>query len=108
MKERTKDQPETQANQERLERFEELRMAVGAFGTEAFKQRQRVNNLVRASRGQVALEAHLPADDPEAALIDHLTDLAHWADAVGVDYEAAVQWSRNHHQEEAALPEDGI
>jgi len=67
-----------------------------------------MSNENRAHHAQATLQHHAraiksdgPDIDPGAALRDLLTNLRHWCDAHGEDFEAAVEMSQHHYNDEA-------
>ena len=63
-----------------------------------------MSNANRVNRATVAVHAYYATDptgdDRHTTLVDLLTDLRHYADALDIDFERAVVTSYNHHQEE--------
>lgn len=98
------EEPEAESEelrQERERRFLELRRQVEEMDETEAVQRGKVDILNRAIRGQNAVGSHLEVEDPATALVEHFLDVHSWADAVGVDFDAALQLSKEYHAEEA-------
>jgi len=110
-KEQMKTQAETQKKEqhETSRQFAQLARSVGGVEQAEFWQREKVKNLDRATRGQRAVGNRLEDEAPAEALIYLLTDLYHWADAVGVDWDEAIDWASSHHAEEVVIsaPNEG-
>lgn len=63
-----------------------------------------MSNANRVNRATVAVHAYYATDptgdDRRSTLVDLLTDLRHYADTHGIDFESVAVSSYNHHQEE--------
>ncbi len=66
--------------------------------------RKRPSDKAAESTGRVRLalqaEYDLCDDDPESAVIDLLSDLRHYCEAVGLDFDYALRVSYDHWSEE--------
>ncbi|MDX1967103.1 MAG: hypothetical protein SFV23_08035 [Planctomycetaceae bacterium] len=68
------------------------------------------DNQARAAAGSLALEAYQHAkgltespslQSPQETLTDLLSDLRHFADAVGIDFDAADRMAQDHYEFES-------
>ena len=102
-------EPKAKEQHETNRRFAQLRQSVEGVDDTEFQQRERVKNLDRATRGQSAVGNRLEENAPPEALFYLLTDLYHWADAVGVDWDEAIDWANSHHAGEVVIfiPNEG-
>ena len=72
-------------------------------------------NLERALNGRdlaalamVGPGGNIAEEDFEAALVDALTNLRHFARLHGLDFDGALQQSERHHRAEARSPWDAV
>lgn len=65
-------------------------------------KKQRAENEARAERGQQVVEFYLTivGTDPNAALVDMLADLQHYADENAISFYQALSAATNHFEAE--------
>ncbi len=59
-------------------------------------RRARAETAIHTYNRSVGVEAH------DEALIDLLTDLMHWADGIGLDFQKSIDHARFHYDAEVA------